>query len=42
LQNEATLVGLNIDEDKTKYMQIKIKRIKDITHLKLIILPLKM
>jgi hypothetical protein len=23
LQNEATLVGLNINEDKTKYMQKK-------------------
>jgi hypothetical protein len=23
LQNEATLVGLNINEDKTKYTQIK-------------------
>ena len=23
LQNEATLVGLSINEDKTKYMQIK-------------------
>jgi short-subunit dehydrogenase len=23
LQNEATLVGLNINKDKTKYMQIK-------------------
>ena len=33
LQNEATLVGLNINEDKTKYMQIKRKGIKDITHL---------
>ena len=32
LQNEATLVGLNINEDKTKYMQIKRKGIKDITH----------
>jgi len=35
LQNEATLVGLNIDEGKTKYMQIKIIGIKDITHLKI-------
>jgi len=32
LQNEATSVGLNINEDKTKYMQIKRKGIKDITH----------
>jgi hypothetical protein len=35
LQNEATLVGLNINEDKTKYMQIKRNGIKDITHLKI-------
>jgi hypothetical protein len=35
LQNEATLVGLNIDEDKTKYTQIERKGIKDITHLKI-------
>jgi len=35
LQNEATLVGLSIDEDKTKYMQIKRIGIKDITHLKI-------
>jgi uncharacterized protein involved in tellurium resistance len=35
LQNEATLVELNINEDKTKYMQIKRKGIKDITHLKI-------
>ena len=35
LQNEATLVGLNINEDKTKYMQIKRKGLKDITHLKI-------
>jgi hypothetical protein len=35
LQNEATLVGLNINEDKTKYMQIKRTRTKDITHLKI-------
>jgi hypothetical protein len=35
LQNEATLVRLNITEDKTKYMQIKRKEIKDITHLKI-------
>jgi hypothetical protein len=33
LQNEATLVGLNINEDKTKYMQIKRTGTKDITHL---------
>ena len=30
LQNEATLVELNIDEDKTKYMQIKRTGTKDI------------
>jgi hypothetical protein len=35
LQNEATLVGLSINEDKTKYMQIKRTGIKDITHLKI-------
>jgi hypothetical protein len=35
LQNEATFVGLNINEDKTKYMQIKRKGIKDVTHLKI-------
>jgi hypothetical protein len=34
LQNEATLVGLNINDDKTKYMQIRRTGIKDITHLK--------
>ena len=34
LQNEATLVGLNINADKTKYMQIKREGIKDKTHLK--------
>jgi len=34
LQNEATLVGLNVNEDKPKYMQIKRKGIKYITHLK--------
>jgi hypothetical protein len=34
LQNEATLVGLNINEDKTTYMQIKRTGTKDITHLK--------
>jgi hypothetical protein len=34
LQNEATLVGLSINEGKTKYMQIKRVGIKDITHLK--------
>jgi len=33
LQNEATLVGLSINEDKTKYVQIKRMGIKDITHL---------
>jgi uncharacterized protein involved in tellurium resistance len=35
LQNEATLVGLNINEVKTKYMQIKRLGIKDVTHLKI-------
>jgi hypothetical protein len=35
LQNEATLVGLNIKEEKTKYMQIKRTGTKDITHLKI-------
>jgi hypothetical protein len=35
LENEATLVGLNIDKDKTKYMQIKRTGTKDITHLKI-------
>jgi len=35
LQNEATLVGLTINEDKTKHMQIKRMGIKDITHLKI-------
>ena len=35
MQNEATIVGLNIDEGKTKYMQIKRTGIKDITHLKI-------
>ena len=34
MQNEATLVGLNINADKTKYVQIKREGIKDITHLK--------
>ena len=34
LQNEATSVGLNISENKTKYMQIKRTGTKDITHLK--------
>jgi hypothetical protein len=35
LQHEATLVRLNINEDKTKYMQIKRTGRKDITHLKI-------
>jgi len=35
LQNEATLVGLSINEGKTKYMQVKRMGIKDITHLKI-------
>jgi hypothetical protein len=34
LQHEAALVGLNINEDKTKYMQIKRTGRKEITHLK--------
>jgi hypothetical protein len=34
LQNEATLVGRNIKEDKTKCMQIKRTGTKDMTHLK--------
>jgi uncharacterized protein involved in tellurium resistance len=33
LQHEATPVGLNINEDKTKYMQIKRTGRKDITHI---------
>jgi len=35
LQNEASLVGLNINKDKTKHMQIKRTGTKDITHLKI-------
>jgi hypothetical protein len=35
LQNEATLVGLNINEEETKYMQIKRTGTKNITHLKI-------
>jgi len=35
LQNAATLVGLNINKDETKYMQIKRTGTKDITHLKI-------
>jgi len=42
LQYEASLVGLNINEEKPKYMQIKRKRIKDITYLKIDNLLLKM
>ena len=34
LQNEATPVGLNINKDKTKYMQIKRIGTKDMAHLK--------
>jgi hypothetical protein len=34
LQNEATLVGLNINEHKTKHMQIKRTGTKDITQPK--------
>jgi len=35
LQNEATLVGLNINKDKTKYRQIKRIATKDAAHLKI-------
>jgi hypothetical protein len=35
LQHEATLLGLNINDDKNKYMQIKRTERKDITHLKI-------
>ena len=35
LQNETILVWLNINEDKTKYMQIKRTGIIHITHLKI-------
>jgi hypothetical protein len=35
LQNEATLVGLNINEDETKYIQVKRTRKKDLTNLKI-------
>jgi hypothetical protein len=35
LQNEATLVGLNIKKGKTKYVQIKRTGTKDIIHLKI-------
>ena len=35
LQNEAILVGLSINEGKTKYIQIKRLGIKDITHIKI-------
>jgi len=31
LQNEVTLVGLSINKDKTKYMQMKRMGTKDIT-----------
>jgi hypothetical protein len=34
LQNEATLVGLNINEDKTKHIHINRTGTKDITHIK--------
>src|SRR5215469_13526137 len=34
LQNEAILVGLNINDDKTKYMQIKRTGTNNMTHLK--------
>jgi hypothetical protein len=33
--HETISVGININEDKIKYMKIKRKRIKDITHLKI-------
>jgi hypothetical protein len=33
LQNETTLVGPSINENKTKYMQIKRTETKDVTHL---------
>jgi len=36
LKNEATLVGLSINENKTKYVQMKRTEIKDITHLKIV------
>jgi hypothetical protein len=42
LQNEAILVGLNINEDKTKCMQIKRTGTKDMTHLKFDNFPLNM
>jgi hypothetical protein len=35
LQNEATLAGVNINEDKTKYVQVKRTGTKDVTHLKI-------
>jgi len=35
LQNEATLVGLSIVEEKTKYVQIKRIGIKEIKHQKI-------
>jgi hypothetical protein len=35
VQHEAALLGLNINKDKTKYMQIKRTGTKDITHLKI-------
>jgi hypothetical protein len=35
LQNDASLVGLNINECKTKYKQIERTGTKDITHLKI-------
>ena len=35
LQNKSALVGLSINEDKTKYMQIKRTGIKDVMHLKI-------
>ena len=35
MQNEATLVGLNINEEKTKYMKINRTGTKDITHIKI-------
>jgi hypothetical protein len=35
VQHEATLIGLNSNKDKTKYMQIKRTGTKDTTHLKI-------
>ena len=35
MQSEATQAGVSINEDKTKYIQIKIMGTKDIIHLKI-------